>query len=665
MNAADQQILQEALGALQAGALLEAERAFSVLVRRHPKDAGMLNLYGTLLAQMGRWDDADRILRRVIKLGGASDATYYNHGLVLQALARPQEAYDAFSRAIALNPAVPETWNNRGIALKALNRPREAIGDFGQAVRLNPRYAEAHYNAARALQDINEDEAALAAYDSAIRHKPDFLAALINRGLLLLERERAQEALASFERALAIDPQSHLAHRGRGAALHKLDRLDEAQAAAEAALKLCPNDAEILILQGVILQDRMRYSEALACFDRALAIDPHHILALNNRGSALQALGRFDEALESVDRALKLAPESADGLYRRAGILFATERLAEALTYAERAITADPKLSRALWLKSQLLLALGRLEEGWELHEHRFGMKSGRTHRLHYPQPRWTGEALDGVLLVWGEQGLGEHIMHAGAIEEARARAGKVVFEVEPRLVPLFARSFPEVEVVAAKPAPGLYEGHIDAHAPVVDLSRYFRRSFDAFPRRERGYLVADPARVAELRRRLHDGRYVIGLSWVSRNQFTGASKSAQLADLAPVLRLAGCRFIDLQYGDTSAEREQVARELGFTVERLPDIDNTNDIDGLAALMAACDVIIGVSNTNAHLAGALGVPTWVMVPNGHVGFWYWFRGLDFSPWYRRMRVLRRDIGQPWSELAQATADEIRAYLDRG
>ncbi|HWP25559.1 MAG TPA: tetratricopeptide repeat protein [Xanthobacteraceae bacterium] len=665
MNVTDQQTLQRAMAALKAGALADAERGFAEFLRRYPKDSGVLSLYGTLLAHMGRWAEAERALRRAIKAGAASDATFYNYGLVLRELGRPQDAYEAFSRAIALNPGVPETWNNRGTVLNALNRGREAVNDFMQAVRLNPRYAEAHYNAARALADIKEFDGALTAYDAALRIRPDFADALVNRGLLLLERERHEEALATFERAIAVDPRSLLAQRGRGIALHKLERLDEARAALETALRLRPDDTDTLIVCGVVLHELKLYQEALASFEQVLAREPGNVQAWNGRGGTLQALDRFEEALQSYDRAIALEPASAEAHYGRAAVLFATEQLADALTCVERALESDPSLPKAHWVKSQLLLAMGRFEAGWDLHEHRFTMKSGKTHRLHYPHPRWTGAPLDGVLLVWGEQGLGEHIMHAGAIEEARARAGKLVFEVEPRLVPLFARSFPEVEVVAAKPAPGLYEGHIDAHAPVVDLSRYLRRSFEAFPRRERGYLVADPARAAELRRRLHDGRYIIGLSWVSRNQFTGASKSAQLADLAPVLRLAGCRFIDLQYGDTSSEREQVARELGFVVERLADIDNMQDIDGLAALMMACDAVVAVSNTNAHLAGALGVPTWVMVPHGHVGFWYWFRGKDFSPWYPRVRVLRRDIGQPWSELAQATADEIRAYLDRG
>jgi tetratricopeptide (TPR) repeat protein len=662
MNATDQQTLQQAVGALRAGAFVDAERGLAAFLRRHPKDPAALNLYGTLLAHLARWSEAERVLRRAIKAGAVSDTTFYNYGLVLKELGRLQDAYDAFSRAISVNPSVPETWNNRGVVLNALNRPREAVSDFLKAARLNPRFAEAHYNAARSLADLKEFDAALVAYNAALQAKPDFVDALINRGLLLLDRERYAEAVESFDSAIRLQPAAAAAYSARGKALFQLERFEDARDSLERALALRPGQRDDLVYRASALFELQRFEEALAAYDEILAAQANDVLIMTNRGTCLQKLDRFDEALDAYAQVLALQPNHAEAHYGRGATLFAVEQLEAALESAERALTLEPDMDKGQVLKSHLLLAQGRLVEGWALHESRFRLKKGYSHRLNYPVPRWTGETTDGVLLVWGEQGLGDQIMHAGAISEAAARVGRLVFEVEPRLVPLFARSFPEVEVVAAKPAPDLYEGRIDAHAPVVDLSCYLRRSFDAFPNRERGYLLADPARAEELRRRLHDGRSVIGISWVSRNQFTGASKSAQLSDLAPVLRLPRCRIVDLQYGDTSAEREQVARELGIVVERLPDIDNTNDIDGLAALITACDAVVTVSNTTAHLAGALGVPTWVMVPHGHVGYWYWFRGKDFSPWYPRVRVLRCTVGQRWPDLAQLVTEELKEFI---
>jgi hypothetical protein len=339
----------------------------------------------------------------------------------------------------------------------------------------------------------------------------------------------------------------------------------------------------------------------------------------------LEALDRDDEALGSYDAAMTLAPHDA----------------------------------RYQWNKGQLALALGHFDEGWRLFEQRW-----TAHNLmqrSYPQPLWTGQYVEGNLLAWSEQGLGDQIIYSSMMADLRGRARSVCLEVEPRLVPLFARSFPEIEVVAA--GPELYRGPVATHTPLASLGRYLRPDWQSFKPPEQGYLRADPARSAELRSRLGgDGRRLIGLSWQSANTKFGAAKTASLRDFAAVLGIVGCRFIDLQYGDTLQERNAVAEALGVEVTRVADIDNRNDIDGLAALVAACDLVVTVSNTTAHLAGALGRPTWVLVPFGVARLWYWFRKRSDSPWYPRAQIRHQQIDQTWSDLVASVAPEIAAAV---
>ena len=207
------------------------------------------------------------------------------------------------------------------------------------------------------------------------------------------------------------------------------------------------------------------------------------------------------------------------------------------------------------------------------------------------------------------------------------------------------------------------FVARFNVQEPLSGLPRHLRPNFDSFPQRAQGYLVPDAARVRQLRDRLTaGGRPVIGLTWFSRNPKVGRFKSARLQDFAALLKQPGYRFVDLQYGDTAAERAAVEHELGVRVERLDDIDNTNDIDGLAALIAACDVVLTVSSMTAHLAGAVGARTWVMMPIGRGHLWYWFMDQPKSPWYPRVEVRRQQEGQAWSDLVEATAPEIAAAL---
>jgi hypothetical protein len=242
-------------------------------------------------------------------------------------------------------------------------------------------------------------------------------------------------------------------------------------------------------------------------------------------------------------------------------------------------------------------------------------------------------------------------------LPDLAGRAAKVVVEVEPRLVDLFARSFPQTHVIAI--ASELYAGEMAAHTPIGGLGRYLRPDWQSFLRREAGFLVPDETRASALRARLKsDGRTIVGLSWKSQNPKFEKAKSARLLDFESLLLRPDCRFVDLQYGDTHADREAVERALGIRVEHLDDIDNTKDIDGLAALIAACDKVVTVSNTTAHLAGALGRPTVVFAPYGHARLWYWFKNRDDSPWYPRLHVKRQQSGQSWGDLIALHADEI-------
>jgi hypothetical protein len=225
------------------------------------------------------------------------------------------------------------------------------------------------------------------------------------------------------------------------------------------------------------------------------------------------------------------------------------------------------------------------------------------------------------------------------------------------------ARSFANIRTVAMEPAPRLYSGRVDAHEALFGIGCHFRTSWESFPRLDQPYLMVDGGHARALRGRVSaDGHTVVGLSRVSQNKVFGRAKSVRLHDFMPLLSLQNFRFVDLQYGDTASERTAIEKDVGVRIDRLPDIDNTRDIGGLTALITACEVVLTISNTTAHLAGALGKPTWVMVPNGHARFWYWFRGDGDSPWYPRVRVRRQKAGQSWAELVREVTREIRDFV---
>jgi tetratricopeptide (TPR) repeat protein len=548
---------------------------------------------------------------------------------------------------------------NRGTVLSELGRHQEALGSYDRALELCSDYPRALYNRGDALKELERFDEALASYDRALVFLPENVDLLNNRANVLADRGRHGEALSSYEKILTLQPNNAEALNNCGNALAELKRYDEALARYEKALALRPKDAGTHYNRGTVLAELGRHEEALESYERALDLQPDYPSALYNRGDALLTLNRPAEAIVQLEKALAIDPRLVAAYVAYGNALQALGRHEEALQKHDLALSIQPGFVPAEWSKSLLYLGLGKFSEGWKLYDRRW--ISNKMRPRPYPGPRWNGERVSGVLLVWAEQGLGDQILYASMLRELVSYADSVVFEVEPRLAPLFRRSFPAVKIVEL--GPELYAGRIDAQISLGEVGRFLRRDWAAFPRSEHGYLRADPALSARLRERLGGRKQrVVGLSWKSVNPSIGQSKSAPLRDFAKILRLPEVRSVDLQYGDTFEERAAIEQEFGVQVLHIDEVDNRNDIDALAALITACDAVVTVSNTTAHLAGALGKPTWVLVPYGFRRIWYWFSDRADSPWYPHMQVRRQAALQPWSELIASMSDEVARFL---
>jgi tetratricopeptide (TPR) repeat protein len=644
----------------QAGEIAVAIKLYEKVVRGSPKNAVALNLLGLACFQAGNLERAADAIGKALAIKPDLPDAHYNLATILQALGRYEQAVTHYRLALATRGADPDAQNNMGTALKALGRVEEAIVHFRQAVALRRGWGVAHFNLANALHENNQDEEAIGHYEQAIGLMPNPADAHVNFGIALQSLGGHADAVDQFKLALARKPGDAVTHYNLGNALRELQELDGAAEQYRRALQAKPDYAEALVNLGTTLFLLGQTDEAKHCFERALAIKPGESEAHFGLARVFNMLDRHEDAAEQFRMAAAIEPNSANAVANMGSALRMLGRNEEAMRAFERALEIDPRSETALFGMVALPMSLGDFSTGWA-HMERFrdaGLIKGGPKNL--PQPRWDGLPVRGTLLLWGDQGLGDQILYAGMVEEIGDRASRVVLYVEPKLVSLFARSFPQFEVIGPSGLAGI--GTIDVQEPLPGLGRFLRPDWASFPKRERGYLVPDRERAARLRERLkRDGSSVVGISWRSTNPKIAREKSIKLRDFEPLLRMPGVRFVDLQYGDTQTERESVARELGIEVLHIDEIDNTNDIDGLASLIDACDAIVSVSNTNAHIAGALGKPTIVLVREMMGRIWYWFGGRDDSPWYPHVRVLSQARGQAWADLVRAVPPELDKF----
>jgi len=269
-------------------------------------------------------------------------------------------------------------------------------------------------------------------------------------------------------------------------------------------------------------------------------------------------------------------------------------------------------------------------------------------------------------LLLWSEQGIGDEVFFAGWLSAAESFAPQVLVAVDARLIPIYERSFPSLRFFDK--ARRIPESSYEAHLPMGSLPLALMEAGKEWQsaRRPPPYLRADPERVAQLRAELaRPGELLCGLTFRSTRPTYGAEKSLPLETLLPILQRPGMTFIDLQYGDTSADLRELRERTGVHVLHHDPIDNHHDLPGHLALLEACDLLVGVCNATAHLAGALGKPAFILAPHGRSKIWYWAnRTHHHSLWYPSLQLFDQSLNLSWNEAISALDSALQEHVAR-
>jgi tetratricopeptide (TPR) repeat protein len=437
--------------------------------------------------------------------------------------------------------------------------------------------------------------------------------------------------------------------------LHQAGRLPEAEHIYRQALALDPFNADGLHLLGMAAFQSGRQDEAEQLLLRAIDLLPTAASYHANLGNILQSQGKLAQAEASYRRALELRPEQAEVHLNLGHVLKAQGHVELALACYQRTLALKPDLAEAGAAESMVLLLKGDFARGWKAFEFRWQIRGWETPMRAYPQPLWCGEQLPSArLLVWGEQGIGDEIMFAGLVPELVRAGHRCALDCDPRLQTLFARSFPGVEVVSGFDPHRDKELNVAAHLPSGSLPGLFRTSLEAFARTQSPYLAADPIRRHSFRE--SRGGLLIGLAWHTRNRQSGPARSIDLALFAPLFASAKARWVSLQYGDPAALEAEASRASApLLIDR--SVDQLSNIDIFAAEVAAMDLVITIDNSTAHLAAALGIPTWLLLP--FAPDWRWLLDRDTSPWYPSMRIFRQPRAGDW----QAVLDQVQSALE--
>jgi len=578
---------------------------------------------GLRLLKAGQLAESEKYARQTLAIDAGHADSLHLMGRLCLAAKQNDLAIEWFAQAIRQNPNVADYFSNLGTVLQHQGRLDEAAKSFDRALILKPDFAEVWYKLGQVLQQQKRPDEAILSFDQALNVNPRYLEAANASALLHFDTGRYDEAILRFDRSLEIEPKQPGAFHLRGICQLRLQRFEEALADCKKALELAPDHPEITNNVGLILQRLARNEEALACFDKAIALNSQFALAFNHRGTSLSELRLFEEALASFARAIAIKADYAD----------------------------------AHWNRALLQLLLGDFAAGWTARE--WGRKSeavGFVDRQ-FAKPLWRGEEpiAGRTILLHSDEGLGDTIQFSRYATLVAQRGARVILEVQDLVHPLLSA----IEGVSlCLPKTGTVLPDFDLHCPLSSLPLAFGTRLETIPSAV-SYLPAPSGACAQTWQARLGARdkLRVGLVW-SGNPAHGndRNRSMKLRALSPILDL-DARFISLQ-------KDVRPDDKATLLERNEIVDPTeqlSDFAATAALVSCLDLVITVDTSVAHLAGALGRPTWILLP--YTPDYRWLLDRDDSPWYPTVRLFRQSESRDYTSVLQRVRAELQRRID--
>lgn len=479
--------------------------------------------------------------------------------------------------------------------------------------------------AQRALANGNGD-AAVNLLMGAVRSSPTSSQLWFALGETCARLNRLEGAVAAIRQACVLEPTSAKYRIGLADAFYTSGSIELALAEYQRAAELEPGNATAWANAGALHQQTGNPTAALGVLGKALEIDPQHPIALNNSGLSFSDIGEFELARDCLRLAVEVKPD----------------------------------YEAARWNKAILDLLHGDFEEGWKGHEARFVQLSKMGALRSFPEPRWNGQRFDGKrLLVWPEQGLGDQLQFVRFIPQVKALGGTVVLMCAAPLRDLFQAVVPCADEVVVVDTP--YE-QCDLQIPLMSLP--FVLGIGDNIGAARVHYISAPGEIPERLGELlpPDGdRQRVGVVWAGQPRHQNdRNRSIALGIMADLFNEDGIEWVSVQKGDIAEadltvlnlDRQAAGQEVVLPLG--PELSSFIDT---AHALSRLDLVITVDTAVAHLAGAIGVPCWIMIPFNPD--WRWQLKRSDSPWYPSVRLFRQHTIGDWQSVIEAVRRGVR------
>lgn len=474
----------------------------------------------------------------------------------------------------------------------------------------------------------------------------------LHYGIQLTMRGELQQAVVAFCRAIQIDPNYSRAYNNLGLVLQRMNKLEEAEIFLRRAIDLAPQDSYSYNNLGLVFFDSHRLADAEVCLRQAIKLNPRCPEVYNNLGLILEDAAHFDEAENLYRHAIQLNSKYVEAYYNLGNFYKTVKRLAEAESCLKQALELQPDYSDAAFSLATLYLLQGKYEQGWRSYDAlRVKKNKNRTAGI----CRWQGEKLTGLrILLFYEQGFGDTIQYVRYAEKIAQLASEIVLWVQSPLQSLLASSYPTLTVYSGESIP---PGCYDFACPLPSLPMILNTLATSIPQNV-PYMKPDCGLVTKWKCRLNgiDGGLLkrIGIVWAGNPQHhNDRNRSIPISVISSLFAVKTVNWISLQVGSHAADLETTDHDVRDFSSDLVDFSQT------ASLIANLDLVITVDSAVAHLSGAMGKKTWLLLP--FAPDWRWQLEREDSLWYPTLRLFRQRRVGDWREVIE----NVKFVLQRG
>lgn len=620
-----------------------------------PRMAAAWIVFGQALRATRHTKEAQQAYEAALHLDGASALARVGLGELKIAEGKPADAIVDFEAVLVRDPNLMAARMGMGHALACLDRFDEALVHYEAVAALHPLLPEAEFAAGFALVRLGRTEEGERRYRRAISLRPDFAAAWMNLGCLMREQGRDLYAEAMLRRAVALRSDLVSVWLNLALLMREQGRMEEAETHLNRAYALDHDRVETHVAWTQFCVARKDLKAAWEWLEKALTCEPENPEAVNMHGILLHHKERFAEAVQVFERAEALGSKQA--VSNCGNSLLELGRAREALGAHRRAVDLDPRHAGARYNLALTQIRCGEWLEGWKNYEARWSFREVHRQRRVFHRARWEGEQLCGQrVLLHAEQGLGDTIQFCRYAALVAARGGFPVLQVQ-KPVERLMRSL--AVVCAGKAEVAVLNDALpafDLESPLMSLPAVFETTIDTVP--WGGPYLAGKNIDGEAQEIIpfpdgDCGYPRVGIAWAGNPRYKAdAKRSTTLTTLLPLLETPGVDWVSLQKGEA-------AKQLALLPPGIRIVDGASgdrDLADTAALMALLDLVIATDTSIAHLAGAMGKPVWVMLPQ--ISDWRWMQEIEATPWYPGARLIRQSRPGDWASVM----DRVRAQL---